>query len=120
MAPPTGAAHLNLTVGALLGMGGAMGYYKAGSTASLIGGVGSGALMVGSGLLVERDPQSAFLLGSGTSGLLTAGMLPRFLKTKKMMPTGAVTLLGTLALAYNGKKLAEWWDPEALPFRSKA
>eukprot|EP00928_Gymnodinium_smaydae_P000093 TRINITY_DN10040_c0_g1_i1.p1 TRINITY_DN10040_c0_g1~~TRINITY_DN10040_c0_g1_i1.p1 ORF type:complete len:121 (-),score=16.05 TRINITY_DN10040_c0_g1_i1:126-488(-) len=119
MAPPTGAAHLNLTLGGLLTAGGFYGYLQAGSVPSLAGGVGCGALMVTSGVLVERDPQSAFLLGSATSGLLTAGMLPRFLRTKKMMPTGAVAMLGTLGLMYNGIKLSQWWSPEDLPFRSK-
>eukprot|EP00747_Dinoflagellata_sp_TGD_P166698 gnl/TRDRNA2_/TRDRNA2_189898_c0_seq1.p1 gnl/TRDRNA2_/TRDRNA2_189898_c0~~gnl/TRDRNA2_/TRDRNA2_189898_c0_seq1.p1 ORF type:complete len:138 (-),score=28.03 gnl/TRDRNA2_/TRDRNA2_189898_c0_seq1:69-428(-) len=116
---PTGAAHLNLTVGGLLASGGAYGYFKSGSIPSLAAGMGCGGLMVFSGVLVDRDPQSAFLLGSGTSGLLTVGMLPRFLKTKKMMPTGMVALLGTVSLAYNGFQLSQWWDPEALPFAAK-
>jgi len=118
MAPP-GAAHLNLTVGGLLATGGAVGYFKAGSIPSLVGGLGCGALMVSSGVIVEHDPQAAFILGTGTSGVLTAGMLPRFLKTKKMMPTGAVAALGSLALAYNGFQLTRWWDPASLPFTSK-
>mmetsp|Transcript_110446 Transcript_110446/g.293396 ORF Transcript_110446/g.293396 Transcript_110446/m.293396 type:complete len:120 (-) Transcript_110446:142-501(-) len=119
MAPP-GAAHPNFTVGGLLAIGGAYAYFKAGSLPSLVGGVGCGALMVGSGLMVEKDPQSAFLLGSATGGLLTAGMLPRFMKTKKVMPAGMVTLLGLGALGYNAMQLSRWWDPESLPFRSKS
>ncbi|CAK9032520.1 unnamed protein product, partial [Durusdinium trenchii] len=110
------SAHPNFTVGGLLALGGAYGYYKAGSLPSLLGGGTSGALMLASGFMVEHDPQSAFLLGSATSGLLSAGMLPRFLKSKKMMPTGMVSLLGLMAFAYNCMQLQKWWDPEELPF----
>lgn len=49
--------------------------------------------------MVEKDPQSAFLLGSATSGLLTAGMLPRFLRTGKVMPTGLVSFIGLMVVA---------------------
>lgn len=72
--------------------------------------------MVASGMMVEKDPQSAFLLGTATSGALTAGMLPRFLSSRKVMPTGLVSLLGLMALAYNCMQLRKWWDPEDLPF----
>mmetsp|Transcript_73193 Transcript_73193/g.174434 ORF Transcript_73193/g.174434 Transcript_73193/m.174434 type:complete len:122 (+) Transcript_73193:87-452(+) len=119
MAPP-GAAHLNFTLGGLLSIGGVVGYLKAGSIPSLVGGLGCGSLMVASGVLVEKDCQKAFLLGSVTSGVLTAAMLPRFIRTKKMMPTGAVTFLGLIGLAYNGMKLSQWWDPEDLISFSKA
>mmetsp|Transcript_16463 Transcript_16463/g.35510 ORF Transcript_16463/g.35510 Transcript_16463/m.35510 type:complete len:119 (-) Transcript_16463:383-739(-) len=118
MAPP-GSAHPNFTFGGLLVAGGAYGFYK-GSTASLIAGAGSGSLLISSGMLVERDPQLAFLLGSGVGGLLTAGMLPRFLKTKKVMPAGMVTLVGALSLSWNLFNLSKWWDPESLPFRTTA
>eukprot|EP00927_Polykrikos_kofoidii_P002965 TRINITY_DN11179_c0_g1_i1.p3 TRINITY_DN11179_c0_g1~~TRINITY_DN11179_c0_g1_i1.p3 ORF type:complete len:121 (-),score=28.17 TRINITY_DN11179_c0_g1_i1:87-449(-) len=119
MEPPPGAAHLNLTAGALLIAGGGMGYFKAGSVPSLVAGVGTGGLFLGSGMLVAQDPQAAFLLGTGTGGLLTAGMLPRFLKTKKVMPTGMVSFLGVATLAFNGHHLSQWWDPETLPFRKQ-
>merc|ERR1719277_1788253 len=68
--------------------------------------------------MVEKDPQTAFLMGSATSGVLTAGMLPRFLKTQKMMPTGLVALLGVAGLLHNGNQLSKWWDPASLPFSS--
>lgn len=97
-------------------MGGAYGYYKAGSLPSLLGGGSCGALMFASGFMVEKDPQCAFILGSATSGVLTAGMLPRFLSSKKMMPTGMVSLIGLMAFAYNCMQLNKWWDPEELPF----
>ncbi|CAE7944831.1 unnamed protein product, partial [Symbiodinium necroappetens] len=57
---------------------------------------------VASGMMVEKDPQ--------------AGMLPRFLSSRKVMPTGLVSLLGLMALAYNCMQLRKWWDPEDLPF----
>ncbi|CAE8597909.1 unnamed protein product [Polarella glacialis] len=114
MAPPPGAAHLNLTVGGLLAAGGAYGYWKKGSVGSLIGGGGCGALMAGSGIMVEKDPQTAFLIGSITSGLLTSAMLPPLLKSGKM-PTAWVSVLGVAAFAYNGFQLWKWWDPETLP-----
>ena len=67
-------------------------------------------------VMVEKEPQAAFMLGAGTGSVLTAGMLPRFLKTKKMMPTGVVTLLGAAALGYNAMQLSRWWDLENYPF----
>mmetsp|Transcript_103106 Transcript_103106/g.162963 ORF Transcript_103106/g.162963 Transcript_103106/m.162963 type:complete len:120 (-) Transcript_103106:47-406(-) len=115
MAPP-GSAHPNFTFGALLAGGGAYAYVKAGSMASLLGGGGCGALLIGSGLLVEHEPQAAFMLGSATGGLLTGGMLPRYLKTKKMMPTGMVAAVGLLATGYNAMQLSRWWDLDAFPF----
>mmetsp|Transcript_26723 Transcript_26723/g.50232 ORF Transcript_26723/g.50232 Transcript_26723/m.50232 type:complete len:122 (-) Transcript_26723:251-616(-) len=119
MAPP-GAAHPNLTVGGLLAAGGAYGYYKAGSVPSLLGGGVSGALMVASGMMVEKDPQAAFLLGGATSGILSAGMGRNFLVSRKVMPTGMVTFLGIMAFAYNCMQLRKWWSPEELPFIGKA
>ena len=47
--------------------------------------------------------QSAFLLGSATSGLLTAGMLPRFLRTGKVMPTGLVSFIGLMVVGLEFK-----------------
>eukprot|EP00435_Cladocopium_sp_Y103_P032703 s2993_g8.t1 len=58
--------------------------------------------------------------GGGSGQRLTifgeAGMLPRFLSSKKMMPTGMVSLIGLMAFAYNCMQLNKWWDPEELPF----
>eukprot|EP00971_Amphidinium_carterae_P269869 5354015-Amphidinium_carterae.1 len=45
---PAGAAHLNLTLGGLLSVGGVVGYLKAGSIPSLVGGLGCGSLMAAS------------------------------------------------------------------------
>lgn len=103
----------NLAVGGLLAAGGAYDFYTKGEAPSLAAGVGAGALMIGSGLLAERDPQAAFLLGSATTGGLIAGMLPRYMETGQLMPAGAAALLGAAGLAYNGWQLWRWWDPQA-------
>lgn len=107
------AAHPNYAVGAMLAAGGMYDYYNIGNMTSLTTGVGAGALMLGSGLLVDRDPQAAFLLGSATSGALTVGMLPRYMKVNQMMPVGGAALLGAAGLAYNGWQLWRWWDPRS-------
>lgn len=97
------ALRLNRVIGALLALGGTIGFAKAGSVPSLIGGVGSGAALIKSGSMA--DQRSAFLLGSIVSALLTAGMVPRAIKTKKMMPAGMVALLGLIALLTNARQL---------------
>eukprot|EP00747_Dinoflagellata_sp_TGD_P189303 gnl/TRDRNA2_/TRDRNA2_49470_c0_seq1.p1 gnl/TRDRNA2_/TRDRNA2_49470_c0~~gnl/TRDRNA2_/TRDRNA2_49470_c0_seq1.p1 ORF type:complete len:125 (-),score=26.93 gnl/TRDRNA2_/TRDRNA2_49470_c0_seq1:105-434(-) len=108
MEKPPGQAHLNLSVGALLAIGGLFAYVKKGSVPSLLGGGFCGAGLIASGTMARKDPRRAFLLGTIVSAILSAGMIPRAVKTKKMMPAGMVALLGAIALLYNGKKLKEW------------
>merc|ERR1712060_706518 len=95
----------NVIVGCFLTLGGTMGYARKGSVPSLVGGAGCGAALIGSSVLAPRNPRLALILATVISGLLTAGMVPRAIKTKKMMPAGMVALLGIVAFLYNSSKL---------------
>jgi uncharacterized membrane protein (UPF0136 family) len=92
----------------VLGVGGVMGFVKAGSKMSFVAGLGSGALvLVALGVsLFEATPRNGFLVGLGVAVALTILFLRRYLKTRKAMPAGmllgasagmAVLLLAVLA-----------------------
>ena len=108
MAPP-GSAHPAFGLGGLTILGGAVGYFKKGSKASLGGGLFCGGLLIGSGILISGEHQyEGHMLASGTSALMSAGMGQRYLKTGKIMPAGMVSALGAVSLAYHLKKSFEW------------
>ena len=104
-----GSAHLNFTAGALSIAGGAAGFARAGSTASLAGGgtVGLGFLFAGY-LIQTGDDLAGHVCGCAAGGTLTAAMGSRFVKTGKMMPAGAAAGVGLVALLYNMKKARDW------------
>lgn len=108
MAPP-GSAHLNFTVGGLAIVGGAMGYLKKGSKASLLAGLTFGSLLVGSGVMISGDSQyQGHALATGASGVMAVAMGQRFLSTGKFMPAGLVAVIGGACCAYNLNKAIEW------------
>lgn len=106
-----GSAHLNFTAGALSIGGGAAGYVRAGSTASLAGGgfVGLGFLIAG-GLIQSGEDFKGHTAGAAAGGTLLAAMGPRFAKTHKIMPAGAAAAVGLVAMLYNLKKAQDWKD----------
>lgn len=106
-----GSAHVNLSLGGLVMVGGAMGYVRKGSTPSLIAGLTFGSLLLGSGYMIAFSDDSQYqghLLATGTSGLMALGMGSRFIKTQKFMPAGLIAVLGAGACAYNYNKSIEW------------
>ena len=108
MAPP-GSAHPVFTFGALTVLGGAAGYFRKGSKASLLAGVGCGSLLIGSGIMISGENQfEGHALASLTSGVMAAGMGQRYLKSSKFMPAGLVAVLGAASCAYNVSKALEW------------
>lgn len=108
---PTGGAHLNLSVGALVAVGGMMGYVKKKSVPSFVAGVGLGGVLIASGLLVNTGNEyRGYTVGAGAGVAMAAGMGARFMSTRKFMPAGAVALLGTVTTAYNVAKALEWQD----------
>ena len=108
MAPP-GSAHPAFGLGGLVIAGGAAGYFRKGSKASLGAGLLCGGLLIGSGALISGEHQyEGHLLASGTSGLMALGMGQRFVSTGKFMPAGLVAALGATSMAYHVKKSLEW------------
>ena len=108
-----GSAHLNMTLGALTVIGGAVGYLKAGSLPSLFGGAAIGGLLLESGVLIQRGhDRDGHRLALATSTALVAVMGARFGRTKKFMPAGMAALMGVAGAAYNGKKVYEWSEAE--------
>ncbi|GFH45520.1 hypothetical protein CTEN210_01994 [Chaetoceros tenuissimus] len=108
MAPP-GSAHPAFGLGALTLVGGAVGYFKKGSKASLGAGLFCGSMLIGSGVLISGENQfEGHALASTTSGLMAVGMGQRYLKTGKVMPAGIVAALGCVSMAYHVKKAIEW------------
>ena len=86
-----------------------MGYYKKGSKASLGAGLVCGSLLIGSGVLISGDNQfEGHTLATVTSGLMSAGMGQRYLKTGKIMPAGIVAAAGAVSMAFHAKKALDW------------
>lgn len=105
-----GSAHLNLTLGGLVVLGGVIGYVKKGSKASLMAGVGAGSLLLGTGYMIAYTDKifEAHVLGTTSSGMLALAMGQRFLSSGKFMPSGLVAVIGAAGCAYNLKKAMEW------------
>jgi uncharacterized membrane protein (UPF0136 family) len=84
-----------LFYGVLVLAGGAVGYVKAKSRASLIAGVVFGGLLdLAACLLVMGSPRLGAGLGLVTALALIGRFLPAFLRTKKIMPAGVVAAVG--------------------------
>jgi uncharacterized membrane protein (UPF0136 family) len=105
-----GSAHVNLSLGGLVMAGGVYGYFKKGSTPSLIAGLTVGSVLVGSGYLIAATDHvyHGHCLATATSGLLALAMGGRFASTGKFMPAGMVATLGAVGCAYNLQKALEW------------
>jgi len=83
---------------ALLGLGGAIGYLKAGSKPSLVAGVASALFAVICLLAVRADPLIGLWLGAGLATLLLIFFGFRFAKSRKFMPSGLMVLVSVLVL----------------------
>ncbi len=93
-------AWVVLIYGILVAAGGAMGYFKAGSTASLIAGLGSGVLLVGASVAMMKG---SYQTGWWVALIVALLLLGRFgsaaLKGFKMMPGGMVIILSLIVIA---------------------
>lgn len=84
--------------GVLTVAGGVAGYVKAQSTASLIAGGISGALLVFAGVLVGTKTQPGLLLGLIISIALAGRFVPAFIKTSAFMPAGLMSILSVIGI----------------------
>jgi uncharacterized membrane protein (UPF0136 family) len=88
-----------LFYGFLVLVGGTIGYVKAKSRASLIAGIGFAILLgIAAGLLVTGSPRIAAGIGLVSAVALIGRFLPNFIRTKKLMPAGAVVAVGAWVL----------------------
>ena len=103
-----GSAHPCFGLGGLTILGGAMGYAKKGSKASLGAGLVFGGLLIGSGMLIVEDKHyEGHGLALSSSAVMSLSMGARYIKTGSK-PAGAVAALGTLSVAYHVKKFIAW------------
>ncbi|CAD5207393.1 unnamed protein product [Bursaphelenchus okinawaensis] len=82
--------HFGVGYGAVVALGGLIGFLKAGSWPSFIAGVGFGAAAIFGAV------NHQFVVLAGVSGFLSVLMGLRFYNTGKMMPAGVVAALSIL------------------------
>lgn len=91
---------LVLAYAILVAAGGAMGYFKAGSKASLVSGVAAGAILAWSSYSMMKG---SYQTGWRVAAVITILMLGRFglaaTKGFKMMPGGVVIIMSLVVLA---------------------
>ena len=85
--------------GILVLFGGVVGYRKAGSRPSLVAGTVSGAAMLVSAILLMRASPAGLSLALAATLLLLLFFGMRWLRGRKFMPAGLMTLASALALA---------------------
>jgi uncharacterized membrane protein (UPF0136 family) len=82
----------------IIAAGGVMGYVSAKSTASLMSGLGSGALLLIAFALSFRNLKAGFALAALVALALGVFFLIRFLNTGKWMPAGISVILSAIML----------------------
>jgi uncharacterized membrane protein (UPF0136 family) len=88
-----------LVFGILTIAGGVMGFVKAKSKPSLVGGGVAGLLLVLAGYLLGTDNEHAGLVLAILTCIALAGrFVPGFVKTKKWMPAGIMAVLGVIGM----------------------
>lgn len=92
--------------GVLTIVGGVVGYVKAKSRASLIAGTIAGVLLLVSGYLVGTSGRPGLLLGLGVSVMLAGRFVGAFVKTRKVMPAGMMSLLSVVGIVLTALSLA--------------
>ncbi|XP_042520439.1 protein FATTY ACID EXPORT 5-like [Macadamia integrifolia] len=98
--------------GLLMVVGGLVGYFKRGSTASLAGGLGTGFLLLLAGFVSlkafekRRNSYFALILETGCALILTFVMGQRYIQTSKIMPAGIVAAISALMTGFYVYKIA--------------
>jgi uncharacterized membrane protein (UPF0136 family) len=91
--------------GAIMILGGIMGFVKVGSKASLISGVGMGLALLASGYGVSRGSYDSLVVAEVIAALLLVLFAIRFAKTRRIMPVGMLAILSLAAVAIFGAAL---------------
>jgi uncharacterized membrane protein (UPF0136 family) len=93
--------------GAMMMMGGLMGYLKVGSKASLIAGGGMGLGLLASGFGVWRGSEDSLIVAEVIAALLLVIFAIRLAKTRRFMPTGLLAMLSLAAVVIFGRALGK-------------
>lgn len=83
--------------GAIVLLGGMIGYATAKSTPSLIAGVGSGVVLLACGYLLSSGNDLGLYLGLAMAVALTVFFTMRFIRTRKVMPALVMSLASIAA-----------------------
>jgi uncharacterized membrane protein (UPF0136 family) len=84
--------------GVLTIAGGVMGYVRAKSRASIIAGSIAGVLLLISGYLVGTGARGGFFLGLAVSSSLAVRFVGAFVRERKVMPAGLMSLLSVAGI----------------------
>lgn len=85
--------------GVLTIAGGVAGFARAKSKASLIAGTVAGALLLVSGYLVGRAaPRDGLFLGLAVSAALAARFVGTYVRSRKVMPAGMMSVLSVIGV----------------------
>jgi len=87
-----------LVFGVLTIAGGIMGYVKARSVASIIAGTITGILLIVAAYFLPTQREIGLVLALLTSAILAGQFIPRFLRTRRMMPAGLMSLLSVIGI----------------------
>jgi uncharacterized membrane protein (UPF0136 family) len=84
--------------GVMMMLGGAIGFMKVGSKASLISGVGFGLALLASGFGVWNGSYNSIVVAVVIAALLVVVFAIRFAKTRRFMPAGMLAILSVVAV----------------------
>lgn len=88
--------------GAIIILGGVMGFVKVGSKASLLAGVGMGMALLASGFGVWRGSANSLVVTEVIAALLLVLFAVRLAKTRRFMPAGMLAILSVVAVVIFG------------------
>ena len=88
--------------GALMILGGIMGFVKAHSKASLLSGVGLGLGLLASGYGVSHGAPDSLIVAIVIAALLLVLFAFRYVKTRRFMPAGVLAILSLAAVIILG------------------
>ena len=87
-----------IVFGVLTVAGGVVGYVKAGSVASIIGGSITGVLLLVAAFLLPEHRAIGLATAFIISLLLAAQFAPKFIRTGRLMPAGMMSILSVIGI----------------------